>query len=474
MAVVTYRSLAEQIESLSGQLINAGLKPGDCVAIVLPNSLEFLIIFLALTRARLVAAPLSPAYKRDELRFFIEDARAKAVVAEEANIAVRETADGLGLPIWTPRVDSSGVVELPGLPHASRNSIDAPNPDDVAIFAYTSGTTGRPKCVPLTHTNVLWSSRNIAAHYALTSADRSLVVLPLFHGHGLIGSTLSTLASGGSVIVPPRFSASEFWKLVQEHQATWYSAVPTIHQVLLERADRNGAPYGGLRFIRSCSAALSPTVLRSLETRFGAPVLEAYGMTEAAHQVASNPLPPLVHKPGTVGCSSEISIIDDHGRHLGAMSTGEVVVRGPNVMRGYNNNPEANAAAFIDGWFRTGDIGVIDNDGYLALTGRIKDLINRGGEKISPEEVEAVLLDHPAVAEAVVFGVPDPKYGEEVWAAVVLKGVASSQELEAYCGNRLADFKVPKSIRIVSALPTDAVGKVQRRDLAALFKAVPR
>jgi acyl-CoA synthetase (AMP-forming)/AMP-acid ligase II len=473
LAVVSYRSLAEQIERLSGQLINAGLKPGDCVAIVLPNSLEFLVIFLALARARLVAVPLNPAYKHDELRFFLEDAQAKAVVAEGANVALAEAAS-LGLPVWTPRVDPSGVVELPGLPQASRTSIDVPNPEDVAIFAYTSGTTGRPKCVPLTHANLLWSSRNIAKHYALTSADRSLVVLPLFHGHGLIGSTLSTLASGGAVIVPPRFSASEFWRLVREHRATWYSAVPTIHQVLLATADSSGAPRSSIRFIRSCSAALAPTILTNLETRFGAPVIEAYGMTEAAHQVASNPLPPLVHKPGTVGRSAEISIIDEHGQHLGAMSSGEVVVRGPNVMRGYYNNPEANAAAFVDGWFRTGDTGVIDNDGYLALTGRIKDQINRGGEKISPEEVEAVLLDHPAVAEAVVFGVPDPKYGEEVWAAVVLKGVASSQELEAYCGNRLADFKVPKSIHIVSALPRDAVGKVQRRDLAALFKAVPR
>jgi acyl-CoA synthetase (AMP-forming)/AMP-acid ligase II len=446
-----------------------GLKPGDCVAIVLPNSLEFLVVFLALTNARLVAAPLNPADKPDEIRFFIEDAQAQAVVAEGANYTVREAAAGLGLPIWQPRVDSRGVVELPELPTASRTSIDAPGPDDVALFAYTSGTTSRPKCVPLTHANVLWSSRNIAAHYNLTSADRSMVVLPLFHGHGLIGATLSTLASGGSVVVPPRFSASDFWKLFREHRATWYSAVPTIHQVLLERADSDGAPRSGPRFIRSCSAPLAPTILTKLENRFGAPVLEAYGMTEAAHQVASNPLPPLPHKPGTVGLSSEISIIDENGQHLAATARGEVVVRGPNVMRGYRNDPEANAAAFIDGWFRTGDIGTIDNDGYLALTGRIKDLINRGGEKISPAEVEAVLLEHPAVAEAAVFGVPDPKYGEEVSAAVVLRGAATAPELQAYCGTRLADFKVPKLIHLVSAIPKNAMGKVKRRDLTALF-----
>jgi acyl-CoA synthetase (AMP-forming)/AMP-acid ligase II len=316
---------------------------------------------------------------------------------------------------------------------------------------------------------VLWSSRNIAAHYDLTPADCSLVVLPLFHGHGLIGATLSTLASGGSVIVPPRFSASEFWKLFREHRATWYSAVPTIHQVLLARADSDGAALSGPRFIRSCSSPLAPAILTKLENRFGAPVLEAYGMTEAAHQIASNPLPPLPHKPGTVGPGAGISIIDETGRHLAANAPGEVIVRGPNVMRGYSNNPEANAAAFIDGWFRTGDIGAIDDDGYLALTGRIKDLINRGGEKISPAEVEAVLLAHPAVAEAVVFGVPDPKYGEEVSAAVVLSGDTTAQELQAYCRSRLADFKVPKLIHFVSAIPRNAMGKVQRRDLTALF-----
>jgi acyl-CoA synthetase (AMP-forming)/AMP-acid ligase II len=416
-----------------------------------------------------VAAPLNPADKPDEIRFFIEDAHAKAIITEATNVSVKETIAGLGLPIWQARVDSRGIVQIPELPPASRTSFDAPSPDDVALFAYTSGTTGRPKCVPLTRANVLWSARDIAAHYDLTSADCGLVVLPLFHGHGLIGATLSTLASGGSVIVPPRFSASKFWKLFREHRATWYSAVPTIHHVLLERADSDGAPHSGPRFIRSCSAPLAPTILTSLENRFGAPVIEAYGMTEASHQVATNPLPPLPRKPGTVGLGSGISVIDEVGRHLTANTPGEVVVRGPNVMRGYRNNPEANAAAFIDGWFRTGDIGATDSGGYLTLTGRIKDLINRGGEKISPPEIEAVLLQHPAVAEASVFGVPDSKYGEEVSAAVVLRAAASAEQLQTYCRTRLADFKVPKQIHFLSALPKNPMGKVQRRDLTALF-----
>jgi len=474
LAVVSYKTLADQIERLSGQFSNAGLKAGDCVGIVLPNSLEFLVIFLALTRTRLVAAPLNPAYKPGELCFFIKNAGAKAVVAEGGSAAVREATAGLGVPVWTPHVDVRGVVGLLELPQASRTTVDAPNPDDIAFLAYTSGTTGRPKCVPLTHANMVWSARNIATHYALTSADRSLVVMPLFHGHGLIGSTLSTLASGGCVIVPSRFSASAFWGQFREHRATWYSAVPTIHQVLLARADSDGAPSSGPRFIRSCSAALAPTILTSLEHRFGAPVLEAYGMTEAAHQVASNPLPPLLHKPGTVGPGDGISIIDETGKHLAANAPGEVVVRGPNVMRGYRNDPDANASAFIDGWFRTGDTGAIDGDGYLTLLGHTKELINRGGEKISPGEVEAVLLQHPAVAEAAAFGVPDPKYGEEIWGAVVLRSAADPQELQAFCGTRLADFKVPKLIYVISAMPKNATGKIQRRDLAAFLKAPPR
>jgi oxalate---CoA ligase len=469
LLVVSYRALSQQVERLAAQFRSFGLKPGDSVAIVLPNGLEFLVLFLALVRARLIAAPLNPADKRNEIRFFSEDAHAKAIIAEGSNANVREAASGLSLPIWEPRLDSRGVVQVAELPSASSASIEAPGPDDVALFAYTSGTTDRPKCVPLTHANVLWSARDIAANYRLTATDRSMVVLPLFHGHGLIGATFSTLATGGCVIVPPRFSASEFWKLFREHRATWYTAVPTIHHVLLQRADSDGAPHSGARFIRSCSAPLASTILTNLENRFGAPVLEAYGMTEAAHQVATNPLPPQPRKPGTVGLGPGISIIDEAGRHLTANTPGEVVVRGPNLMRGYRNNPEANEGAFIDGWFRTGDIGAIDSDGYLALTGRIKDLINRGGEKISPPEVEAVLLQHPDVAEASVFGVPDSKYGQEVSAAVVLRAAVSAEQLQTYCRARLSDFKVPKHIHFVSAIPKNAMGKVRRRDLTVLF-----
>ncbi len=467
---ISYKDLGDQVERLAAGFRHAGLGPGDCVAMILPNGLEMLVLFLALTRARLVAAPLNPAYKADELRFYMHDAQAHVVIAESASDAAKEAAAGLGLPLWTPSSDRPGTVELSALNKDAPGSAEPPQAADVALFLHTSGTTSRPKGVPLTHSNVLHSARNIARHYALTPQDRSLVVMPLFHVHGLIGAALSTLASGGAVIVPPRFSASEFWTLARDHRATWYTAVPTIHQVLLARADNDGAPRGVMRFIRSCSAALAPAVLAQLERRFEAPLIEAYGMTEAAHQAASNPLPPLTRKPGSVGPgTAEISIVDESGRHLGPNQPGEVVLRGPNVMGGYHNNPQANAAAFIDGWFRTGDQGVLDGEGYLTLIGRIKELINRGGEKISPAEVDAVLLQHPAVAEAAAFGVPDRKYGEEICAAAVLRKEVSANELIAYCRGHLADFKVPKTIHIVSALPKGPTGKIQRRELTSKY-----
>jgi acyl-CoA synthetase (AMP-forming)/AMP-acid ligase II len=295
--------------------------------------------------------------------------------------------------------------------------------------------------------------------------------MPLFHVHGLIGATLSTLHTGGAVVVPAKFSAGAFWPLASRYGATWYSAVPTIHQILLGRADQDNAPRGGLRFIRSCSSALAPAVFHQLEERFGAPVLEAYGMTEAAHQMASSPLPPAPRKPGFVGKGTgvDIVILDAEGRILPAGQQGEVSIRGDNVMRGYLNNPDANASSFCNGYFRTGDQGVLDEDGYLMLTGRLKELINRGGEKISPLEVDAALLEHPAVAEAVSFAAPDAKYGEEVHAAVVLTGEATPVEIQAHCLQRLADFKVPKVIHITDAVPRTATGKIQRRHVAAHF-----
>ncbi len=459
----SYRALSTQIERLAETLSGAGLGRGEAVALILPNSVELLVLCLALARAGLIAAPLDPASTQSELSGLIADTRSRAIVTRIDNAVAVNAATSLGTSIFTASLDTTGFVRLDGIVTKPRGAPAPPDASEIAFYLHTSGTSGKPKVVPLTHANVTLSARNIAAHCALTPEDRSLVVVPMFHGHGLIGSTLSTLASGGAVIVPPRFSASRFWHSFQEHRATWYTAVPTIHQVLLERADADGAPHSGPRFIRSCSAPIADTVVFLLERRLGAPVIEAYGLTEASHQVASNPLPPRVRVNSTVGVPTGIQVATLEGS--------EIVLRGPTLMRGYFNNPEATTAAFADGWFRTGDIGVFDNAGYLRITGRIKDLINRGGEKISPVEIESVLLSHPAVAEVAVFPVPDPKYGEEIEAAVVLRRETDAVTLRAFCRERLAAFKVPRRIRIVTELPKNALGKLKRRALTERFAA---
>ena len=471
---LSYAQYAYEIERTAELLAGAGVKPGRPVSIVLVNNLEFMVLFLAVARAGAVAAPLNPAYTVDEFKFFMEDADAQlAIVPPRAHLG-RDAANELGIPVLEASLDGGSVVLSNGSGTLTKTvDAPAPSPEDVALFLHTSGTTSRPKGVPLTHANLMKSISNIKNHYVLTPEDTSIIVMPLFHVHGLMGASLSTLNSGGSLVIPERFSASSFWGLQKNYSATWYSAVPTIHQILLMRADDDNAPHESFRFIRSCSSALAPAVFEKLEARFGAPVLEAYGMTEASHQMSSSPMPPGKRIPGTVGQATgvEIAIMDMEatGQIQKTGDIGEVVIKGENVMHGYNNNPEANAEAFVDGWFRTGDQGFLDADGYLSLTGRIKELINRGGEKISPLEVDGVLLKHPAVAEAVCFAVPDEKYGEVVHAAVVLSGEADQAEIRSYCREQLADFKVPDVVYISDVLPRTATGKIQRRHMVTAF-----
>ena len=471
---VTYGGLRAQVLAVAEQLAAAGIRPGDRVASALPNGLPAIVSFLAASIAG-TAAPLNPGYKEEEFRFFLEDTAAKVLLLPPDGADEARRAAGARVPILGIDVDESGTVSLTGV--TGRKPVTAPSVDDVALVLHTSGSTGRPKRVPLKHANLSISARNVARSYALTPDDVSLCVMPLFHVHGLVASTLATLATGGTVVVPAKFSPLSFWRVARDYGVTWYSAVPTLHQLLLARAGdgKTKRPEGTekLRFIRSCSAALPPQVMADLERAFGAPVLEAYGMTEAAHQMASNPLPPKAHKPGSVGPGTDvrISIMDKAGRHLAQGDQGEVVIQGPNVITGYENNPEANASSFTDGWFRTGDQGYLDADGYLHLVARIKELINRGGEKISPREIDEVLLAHPAVAEAVCFGVPHATWGEEVEAAVVLREGegASDGDLLAYCKERLADFKRPKRIHLTAVIPRTATGKIQRGVVAKAY-----
>jgi oxalate---CoA ligase len=471
---IGYGALSNEVDRLAGRFRQSGLRPGQTVAIALPNGIEYLVSFLAATRARLVAAPLNPAYKAEEFRFFLESSQAHVVVTTSASTAVHEAARASNVPVWSASRNATGEVEFAGagFSASTKDAPDTPLPEDIALLMHTSGTTGKPKAVPLTHANLMASMRNIAAHYALSPADTGLVVMPLFHGHGLFGATLSALFAGARIVVPDRFSAHAFWPLVEKHDVTWYSAVPTIHEILLVRANADHAPARtGLRFVRSCSSPLAPATLKQLEDRFAAPVIEAYAMTETSHQATSNPLPPGVRKPGSVGrgTSVDIGIMGDEGALLAVGDQGEIVVRGETVMQGYLRNPAANEQAFTNGWYRTGDLGILDRDGYLVVTGRIKELINRGGEKISPVAIDDVLLGHPAVAMAASFGVPDPLYGEEIRAAVVLRADVTAAELQAYCRSRLSDFEIPKVIHFVKALPQSATGKVDRRQLTQLF-----
>jgi acyl-CoA synthetase (AMP-forming)/AMP-acid ligase II len=465
--------LAALVQQIGGALRAIGIGQKDAVAIVMPNGPEMAAMFVAVA-SYAVAAPLNAAYRADEFDFYLGDLDAKALlILGGPDSPAREVAEKRGIRIVDVTPDLGGpagalTLSVPSADHGA----PAPSPDDVALVLHTSGTTSRPKIVPLTHRNLATSAGNIVRTLSLTPDDRSLVVMPLFHIHGLIAALLSSFAAGASVHVPPGFNALKFFAQLDESQATWYTAVPTMHQTVLARADRNADVLARrkLRFIRSSSASLPPQVMKQLEETFGCPVIEAYGMTEAAHQMASNPLPPKARKPGSVGLAAgpEVAIMGLDGKLLPPGEVGEIVIKGANVTPGYANNPKANEEGFREGWFRTGDQGTMDGEGYLRLTGRLKEIINRGGEKISPREVDDILMDHPAVAQIVTFGIPHKKLGEEVGAAVVLKEgqSATEKDLRDFAAARLADFKVPKKILFLTEIPKGATGKLQRIGLA--------
>ncbi len=476
--------LARLAASVAATLAGRGIGPGDRVAIVLPNGPEMATAFLTVA-ASCCAAPLNPAYKADEFEFYLSDLKPAAIVlAQGGSQVAADTAARLGIPILhlvTAEGDAAGVFRLEGAaPVTAATPTRAAGPDDPALVLHTSGTTARPKIVPLTNANIVASARHIARSLELTPADTCLNVMPLFHIHGLIAAVTASLSAGAAVCCTPGFNAFKFAELLGDVKPTWYTAVPTMHQAILMRMRSNPAQAraAGLRFIRSSSASLPPPVMAELEEVFGAPVIEAYGMTEAAHQMASNPLPPRPRKPGAVGIAAgpEIAIMDDDNAILPQGEVGEVVIRGPNVTLGYDSNPTANAKAFTEGWFRTGDQGRLDEEGYLFLTGRLKEQINRGGEKISPLEIDNVLLDHPAVAQACTFGIPHDKLGEEVGVVVVLRPetTASEAEIRDFAAQRLAAFKVPRRVVLMDDIPKGATGKIQRIGLAAKLGLVPQ
>ena len=473
---LTYARLQAHVESAVRNLNAYGIRAHDRVALVLPNGPQMVCAFLAVTAAGATSAPLNPQYRARELDFCLTDLRANALIVQSGDASeARAVAAARGIPVvelCLQEEAEAGLFTLSSKRTSHSISPERPRPEDVALVLHTSGTTRRPKLVPLTHANLVLSARNIQAAFRLAPSDRCLNVMPLFHIHGLVGAVLSSLTAGSSVVCPPAFYAPEFFDWFEEFHPTWYTAVPTMHQGILARAQfhREAIYRHRVRFIRSSSAALPRQVMRDLEETFGAPVIETYGMTETAHQIAGNPLPPARRKEGSVGLATgtEIGIHDAAGNVLPCGVTGEVAVRGPTVTSGYENDPSATAATFTGDWFRTGDEGYLDSDGYLFLSGRIKEMINRGGEKISPREVDDVLTDHPAVAQAITFAVPNPILGEEVAAAVILRPQAALpvRELREFAARHLADYKVPRQIVIVDKIPQGPTGKVQRINLA--------
>ncbi|MFC8679814.1 FadD7 family fatty acid--CoA ligase [Streptomyces griseorubiginosus] len=477
---LSYRTLAALADDVAARLGDAGLRPGDAVGLICANTAEFVVGLLGAARAGLVTAPLDPALPEAQLAARVTGLGARAVLFDTAVSG----APVLPVPAWPLRVDVSGAgtttvaLDASACGEHQGTAASAELSERDALVLFTAGTTARAKMVPLTHANVAASVRNICAGYELGPGDATVAVMPFFHGHGLFAALLSSLASGGCVLLPERgrFSAGTFWDDMRAASATWFTAVPAIHEILLERSDRDhpGPQASPLKFVRSCSAPLNTATQRALERTFGAPLLSAYGMTESTHQATSEPLPQRGGlRQGSVGRPTgvEVRIVDGSGRPCPAGVEGEVWVQGPTVARGYLDDGEESARTFVGGWLRTGDLGALDADGYLSLTGRIKNLINRGGEKISPERVEDILAGCPGVAEAAVFPVPDPVYGQRAGAVVVVRegDGAGREEILRYCRDHLAPFEVPDRLEVVAALPYTAKGGLDRKAVQARY-----
>lgn len=456
----------DQVEEVRASLNSMGIGRNDRVVLALNNGPEMAVAFLA-TAACATCVPLNPGYRADEFEFYMSRLNATALIVDSGNDSpAKAIARQLGLSIieLAPVGDAAaGIFKLSGGQRQGNHQGGFAEAEDQALLLHTSGTTSSPKFVPLTQDHILSQARNNQLFLGLTENELCLNVMPLFHSTGLVGVTLASMISGAGVVCPPGFIAPKFVDWLEEFRPTWYTAVPSIHQAILLRAaeEKERVAQNRLRFIRSSSAPLPLAVLEELEDTFNAPVIESYGLTECG-MIACNPLPPGKRKVGSVGVPTlvDLAVMDE-----------EVVVRGACVMQGYEGNAAANEESFKGEWFKTGDQGFIDADGYLFLTGRIKEIIIRGGEKISPHEVDTILMNHPAVDQAVTFAVPNEVLGEEVAAIVVLhpQSTITEKELREFVRERLADFKVPRQVLIASEIPRGQFGKIQRTRLAKLL-----
>ena len=471
---ISYKNLKIFIDNISKQLSGNGITNKDRAAIVLPNGPTMATSFLGIS-SYMSAAPLNPSYKSEEYEFYLKDLNPKILIVEKnsKNPSI-EIAKKLNIEICELKIHKDQPEGLFNL-FENKSDYSLPNENDEALVLHTSGTTSRPKIVPLSNNNIYSSSENISKSLDLTDKDHCLNIMPLFHIHGLIAVLATSMKVGASICASSGFNALKFLDLAKSEKITWYSGVPTMHQAILLRANKSGdvAKKLNLRLIRSSSASLPPAVFKNLNEVFNCPVIEAYGMTEATHQMTSNPLPPKQQKAGFVGIPAgpEVCIMDDNGNILKQGNVGEICIKGDNVTLGYENNDDANKTSFTNGWFRTGDQGYFDNDGYLKISGRLKEIINKGGEKISPLEVDNILMDHPSIDQAVCFGYEDKMLGENIASAIIIKDgmECSENEVLNYAEKKLAKFKIPKKIFFVDEIPKGATGKLQRNVLAKKF-----
>ncbi|MCW2318418.1 long-chain acyl-CoA synthetase [Rhodoblastus acidophilus] len=463
---VTFARLRGAARAMAALLASKGVKPGESVALLLPNGVAAAAAFVAVMAAGCVATPLSLLSQPAQLAYILDHSDCRlALVAPEFLDLYAQAASRLGRPVPAQILD-------PGAAPDAGDSDDwpwpAPRADDLALLMYTSGTTGRPKGAMLSHANVLAGADFVSRAHALDAEDRVLAVLPLYHINAQIVTVLAPLWHGGSVVMPRAFSASNFWRQAAEFDCTWLNVVPTIIAYLLNGEAPENLDLSRVKFCRSASAPLSPDHHRAFEKRFGIGVIETMGLTETAAPAFANPLDPALRKIGSPGRAfgNEARVADVvSGLPVPSGAIGEIQIRGPNVARGYHKDAQATGAAFTpDGFFRTGDLGYRDAEDFYFVTGRIKELIIKGGENISPREIDEALLKHPAVLEAAAVGAPDPFYGQEIEAAVVLKpgSFADESELKAFCAEKIGRFKTPRAIKFLTALPKGPSGKPQR------------
>ena len=467
--VVNYQTLKDLVSNNSQVLCQNNIKKNDNIAIILNNSIDFVVSFFSIINIG-VSAPLNPNYTESEFAFYFKDLKPKIIISN---------FDDNHPSIICAKKNRIKIIKIEHLNFIDKQKnkrklkkIKPSNKNDTALILHTSGTTSKPKMVPLSHNNLLNSALNIAKTIKLSKKDKNIILMPSFHIHGIVASILAPLVSGGKIVVLPKFNALSFFKSLEKHSPTWFTGVPTMLQAILDRASRNLKVISNskLKFIRSSSASLPTSTLIAIEEVFKIPVIESYGMTEASHQMTSNLLPPKKRKVGSVGVpiGIKVKIVDNNFKNLKPNEEGEILIKGKSILKKYIASQEINKGSFVKGWFRTGDLGYFDKDGYLFISGRIKEIINRGGEKISPKEVDEVFTSHKKVNKAVSFAVKHPKLGEDIALAVVLnKSIKCTEnELKEFAKNKLTNFKIPKQIFFLKEIPLGATGKIQRIGLA--------